>query len=404
MKRNVAFLFAAVLFAAGCSKKETPTEVKASAPPPKIEVTAGLAEVRKVERIVNITGSLAPEETTNVSTEVSGRVERVYVDFGSYVKKGQLLAELQKTEIALNLERGRANLAQAMARIGLTPNQAGVRPESTPAIRQAEAQMLDARFKYESARKLVATGDIAKERFEEIEKAYQARQAAFDGMRDDLRVQLANIEALRADVGILEKRLRDTRIVAPFDGQISERMAAPGQYIKENAPYFTIVKNYPLRLRADIPETAVMAVRPGTEQNFTTDAVPGATFKAVVREINHSLDPRSRSLPAEARLTSNDASLKPGMFVQVQLVAAHAVDAVMVPKEALFQVAGLTKIFTIHDGKAVEHRISPGVELDGLIEAGASSVQPGDLVVTSSLPMLVTGAELAVKNRPAKKG
>ena len=54
MKRNVAFLFAAVLFAAGCSKKETPTEVKASAPPPKIEVTAGLAEVRKVERIVNI--------------------------------------------------------------------------------------------------------------------------------------------------------------------------------------------------------------------------------------------------------------------------------------------------------------------------------------------------------------
>ena len=403
MKRTAYVVAAALLLLAACSKKENPSEVKAAAaPPPKIEVTVARAELRQVERVVNVVGSLAPDETSTVSTEIPGRIDKVYVDFGSYVKKGQLLAELQTTEATLNLERGRANLAQALARVGLDPNQVNARPDSTPAIRQAEAQMLDAKSKYENAKKLVGSGDIAKERFEEIEKQYQARQAALDSIRDDLRMQLATIQALRAEVGLLEKKLRDTRVYAPFDGQVSARNIAPGQYNKENTPFFTIVKNYPLRLRVELPETAVMAVKPGTEVTFTTDALPGATFKAVVREINPSLNAQSRSLTAEARLAANDPRLKPGMFVQVRLIAAHAVDAVMVPQSALLEVAGLTKLFTVRDGKAVEHRITPGTQTDGLVEVSGAPIQPGDTVVTSSLPSLVTGAELAVKNEPAK--
>ena len=403
MKRTAYVVAAALLLLAACSKKEDPSEVKAAAaPPPKIEVTVARAELRQVERVVNVVGSLAPDETSTVSTEIPGRIDKVYVDFGSYVKKGQLLAELQTTEATLNLERGRANLAQALARVGLDPNQVNARPDSTPAIRQAEAQMLDAKSKYENAKKLVGSGDIAKERFEEIEKQYQARQAALDSIRDDLRMQLATIQALRAEVGLLEKKLRDTRVYAPFDGQVSARNIAPGQYNKENTPFFTIVKNYPLRLRVELPETAVMAVKPGTEVTFTTDALPGATFKAVVREINPSLNAQSRSLTAEARLAANDPRLKPGMFVQVRLIAAHAVDAVMVPQSALLEVAGLTKLFTVRDGKAVEHRITPGTQTDGLVEVSGAPIQPGDTVVTSSLPSLVTGAELAVKNEPAK--
>ena len=403
MNRTAYVVSVALVMLAACSKKENPSEVKAaSAPRPKIEVTVAQAELRKVERVINVVGSLAPDETSTVSTEIPGRVDKVYVDFGSFVKKGQLLAELQTTEATLNLERGKANLAQALAKVGLNPNQAGAQPGSTPAIREAEAQLLDARSKYENAKKLVASGDIAKEKFEEYEKAYQARQAALDAIRDDVRVQLASIQALRAEVGILEKRLSDTRVYAPFEGQVSERNVAPGQYIKENTPFFTIVKKYPLRLMVHLPETAVMAVQEGTEVKFTTDALPGVSFKAVIRRINPSLDAQSRSLSAEAPLTFYDARLKPGMFVQVHLVAARAVDAVMVPREALLEVAGLTKLFTVRDGKAVEHRITPGTQIDGLVEIGGAPIQPGDTVVTSSLPSLVTGAELAVKNRPAK--
>ena len=86
--------------------------------------------------------------------------------------------------------------------------------------------------KFENAERLIATGDIAKERYDELEKAFQARQAALDTIKDDLRVQLANVQALKAELGIQEERLRDTRILAPFDGQVSERTVAPGQFFR----------------------------------------------------------------------------------------------------------------------------------------------------------------------------
>jgi RND family efflux transporter MFP subunit len=367
-----------------------------------VNVTA--AEVRKVIRTVDVVGSLAPEETVTVSSEVPGRVVAVHTDFGRTVRKGEVLVELDRTEIALQLERAKAALAQALARVGLDADRAGARPDSTPAIRQAEAQMLDAKSKYENAKRLIETGDIARERFEELEKNYQARQAALDSMRDDLRVQLANIQALRADVGLQEKRLRDTKILAPFDGQVSARTVAPGQYVKDNTPLLTIVKVNPLRLHVDVPEVAVQAMNVGTEVTFTTDAIPGKEFKAVVRQLNPSLDDRARALVAEARLTTSDPRLKPGMFVQVRVIAARNFETVMVPERALLTVAGLTKVFVARDGKAVEYKISPGIRQDGWVEALGAPIAAGDLIVTSGLPSLVSGAELAVAAAAATKG
>ena len=90
-----------------------------------------------------------------------------------------------------------------------------------------------------------------------------------------------------------------------------------------------------------------------------------------MRELNPSLDPKSRTLTAEARLPHEDARLRPGMFVQVQLVAQKGAEAVVVPKEAVYTVAGLTKLFVIRDGRAVEQRINPGQEWDGWMEVPA---------------------------------
>ncbi|MCX6637884.1 MAG: hypothetical protein NT090_22740, partial [Acidobacteria bacterium] len=120
-------------------------------------------------------------------------------------------------------------------------------------------------------------------------------------------------------------------------------------------------------------------------------------FHAVVREMNPSLDARSRSLAAEARLLENDARLKPGMFVQVRLVTARDASVVAVPKEAIYAVAGLTKIFVIRDGKAVEIRLIPGQEVDGWVEAPGGLVRAGELVATSNLAALVNGAPVARK-------
>lgn len=387
---------ALAILAAGCGKPDPAGSAAAANPPEPIVVRVARAESRTLGRSVAVTGSLVPDETVSVSAEVGGRVEAIHYDFGQSVRKGAVIAELDKRELSLQVERSRAALGQALARIGLDPGQVEVTPDSTPQIRQARAQMEEARYKYESAAKLIKTGDISQERFIELEKQFHAKEAAYQASRDELRVALANIAAMRAELRLAEKRLSDATVLAPFDGVVEKRLVAPGQYLNANTPILTLVKTNPLRLHVEIPESAAAEVRIGTPLVFTTEAAPGAEFRAVVRELNPSLESRSRSLTVEARLTQSDPRLRPGVFVAVQLGLAQEMQAVVVPREAVYEIAGLTKVFSVRDGRAVEHRIVPGRDLGGVIEVQDGKVQPGDQVAISRLGMLTDGASVRV--------
>lgn len=390
-ERFLAVVIAAGLVLAGCSREQTKAEAASPKGPEPIEVRTAMAEARSVDRMLAVTSSLQPDETVSISSEVPGRVSAIYVDFGHNVRKGQVVAELDKQELNLAVERSKAALAQALARLGLDSSQESVRPESTPSVRQALAQLEDARSKYDNASRLVKTGDISQERFTEVEKFYQARQAAYDAARDETRTLTASVQALQAEVKLAQKRLGDATIRAPFDAAVKERLVSPGAYLKENTPLMTLVKTDPLRLHVELPETAAGSVRKGTTLTFTTDAAPDSTFTAVVHELNPSLDAKSRTLTAEARLSRPDARLRPGMFVQVQLLAQKGIITTMVPKEALYSVAGLTKLFVIRDGRAVEQRLAAGQESNGWIEVPRETVRPGERVAISALPQLVTG-------------
>ncbi len=397
MNYRVAWLPLAAL-AAGCSRqpKEAAAVAPAKAPDP-IQVQTAKAQARRVSRVIAVTGSLHPDETVTVSFEVAGRVAQIPVDFGHQVRKGQVIAELDKQEFTLQLERSRAALAQALARLGLDPTQENVTPDTTPAIRQAQAQLEDVRFRYESAAKLYKTGDISQERYNELEKMLRARQAAVDAAGDEMRTALATIRGLRAEVGLAQKRLTDTTVRAPFDGAVSARLVAPGQFTKDNTPIVTLVKTHPLRLRLEAPESAAAEVRVGTSLTFTTDSLPNKQFHAVVRELNPGLDARSRLLTAEARLVETDARLRPGMFVQVELVVSRDASVLTVPREALHAVAGLTKIFVVSNGRAAEVRVPPGLVRDGWVEIPSDRVKPGDQVAISNLAMLVDGAPVEAR-------
>lgn len=403
MRAILFTIMAAAAILSGCSNGQKKAEAATAKQPEPVEIRTASVETRKVDRTISVTGSLHPDETVTVSSEVPGRVSSILVDFGQNVRKGQVLAELDRQELNLALDRSKAALAQALARLGLDPSQENIKPDSTPSIRQAVAQMEDAKSKFENASRLVKTGDISQERFTEIQKAYQSREAALDAARDDARTLTANVQALRAEVKLAQKRLSDATLRAPFDSAVKERLVSPGAYLKENTPILTLMKTDPLRLRVDLPESAAGSVRVGTSLTFTTGAAPDNTFHAVVRELNPSLDPQSRTLSVEARLPRNDARLRPGMFVQVQLVVEKGAETIVVPKEAIYTMAGLTKLFVIRDGRAVEQRINPGQEWNGWMEVPRETVQPGERVATSSLNQLVTGTPVRSAAAPPKQ-
>ena len=389
MSSSVPILILVAMLAA-CTKQK-PVEAKSNAPEAPLAIKAAKAESRQVDRMLAATGSLVADESVNLVFEVPGRIAAVHTDFGQLVKKGQVLAELDRTDYALQLDRAKAALTQALARVGLDANQVNAKAESTASMRQAQAQLEDAWSKFESARKLKESGDISEQRFVEAEKAYRARLAAVEATKDELRVQTAGIDAFKTEIKIAEKRLTDTVLRAPFDGAISARPASPGQYVKDNATIVTLVKTWPLRLRVEVPESESAAAKIGTTLMFTTDSISDKEFHAVVRELNPTLDARSRTLVAEARIVENDSRLKPGAFVQVKLVSQRGVPITVVPRSAIHTIAGLTKLFAVRGGKSTEVRFQPGQELGGWVEVPGDAVKAGDAVATSNLGQLYTG-------------
>src|SRR5262245_52757209 len=123
------FLIAlSLLTAAGCSHRTTPEVEASSKAAPPLAVRLARAETRTIERNISVTGSLLPDESVNLSFEIPGTLATVFTDFGRMVRKGDVLAELDQREITLQLERSRAALAQALARVGLSPDQADTSP------------------------------------------------------------------------------------------------------------------------------------------------------------------------------------------------------------------------------------------------------------------------------------
>ncbi|MBM3765187.1 MAG: efflux RND transporter periplasmic adaptor subunit [Acidobacteria bacterium] len=394
---NRLIVLTALLLTA-CAKQENKTaSVNAAAKPAPdpITVKTARAAARTIEKSIAVTGSLLPDETVTVSTEVPGRIATIRADFGQAVRKGDVLIELDRTEYDLQVERARGALNQALARLSLPAYNGRIAPpESTPAVRQATAQLEDAQSKFDSAAKLVKSGDISKDRFTEIEKAFRARQATLDAARDELRTLWMSVTSIEADLKLAEKRRGDTIVRAPFDGVIGEKLISAGQYVKDNVGIVRLVKVHPMRLRVEVPESAANTVRSGTRLSFTTDAAMGAQFEAVVRELNPSLDARNRTLSVEARLSKGDARLKPGMFVQVKLVTEAASKVVAVPRQAIYSVAGLTRVFKISNGAAQAVTFVPGLEQDGWVEVPGGVLNDGDDIATSELAALTNGTKV----------
>ncbi|MCW5962709.1 MAG: efflux RND transporter periplasmic adaptor subunit [Bryobacterales bacterium] len=386
---------AGCLWLIGCAQQQAQTVAEGQT---VLTVQAARAQERTIARSIFVTGSLLPDETVTISSEVAGRVAKVYVDFGQNVRKGQPLIELDTRELELRLARTRGALSQALARLGLEGNTSAANVRTTPSLDQARALLEETRFKFESGKQLVASGDISRERFQELERAIKQQQAGVEAAEYDLRTQLASVQALEAEVKLAEKAVADARQYAPFDGSITERMVSVGQYMKENTPMMTLVKAWPLRLRLEVPENASAAVKEGRAVRFQTDALPDEVFEATVRELNAQLETRSRTLTAEARVTRTDARLRPGMFVRVELVTDPSAPILVVPATSVHTIAGLTKVFVLNGGTATERKVPPPTYREnGWVDVPASALKSGDLVATSELPALYDGLRVNVE-------
>lgn len=309
---------------------------------------------------VTANGTLAAYDQTTVSVKVPGRVRVISVDLGSVVTRGMILAHVDSEDYRLRVQQAEASLAQARARLGLPPDGTNDRvdPEQTATVRQARAVLDEARFARDRAAKLVEQGIIAKAEFESATAAFKVAEGRYQDAYEEIRNRQGVLAQRRSELALARQQLKDTAVVAPIDGIVQEKRTSVGEYLAAGAPVVNIVRMDPLRLRAEIPEREANAVRTGQDVRVTVEGDTNVYLGKIMR-LSPVIAEQNRVLMVEADVRNN-GTLRPGSFAHAEIVTNDAKMAVTVPNNAIVTFAGIEKVITVQNGKAVEKPITTG--------------------------------------------
>lgn len=266
---------------------------------------------------VTATGSVQPTTQVDVSSELSGTLAVVEVDYNDRVEVGQVLARLDDTKFRANAANAEAQLAAAQGR-----------------LLQAEATLREAEAAWESQSELDRRGISSRNSSVTAQAARDRAAAAVDIARADLTLAEANLSIARADVDKAALR-------SPIRGIVLNRTAEAGQIVASslNAPVlFTLAEDLSrMELRVDVDEADIGRVTAGQTAEFTVDAYPGRSFPARITQVRYAPETLDAVVTYKAILgfENPDGLLRPGMTATATITVAEAADALLVPNAAL---------------------------------------------------------------------
>jgi len=266
---------------------------------------------------VDATGTVEPTNLVEISSELSGTLDEVNVDFNDTVEVGTVLATLDTTQLEAQLAVSKAQLDAAEARIAMV-----------------QAGLDDATQKFEAARSLEARGITPRQAFFTQEAAYNRARAELESALADKALSEANLDLQQA---ILDKAC----ICSPIHGIVLDRAADPGQIVASSlsAPIlFTVAEDLSqMELQVDIDEADIGRIAVDNEGTFTVDAYNERRFPATVTEVRFAPQTVEGVVTYKAILTVDNSELllRPGMTATAEIAVAEVDDALIVPNAAL---------------------------------------------------------------------
>jgi RND family efflux transporter MFP subunit len=334
---------------------------------------------KAVEQVVKLPGEFEAYERVDLHARVQGYVDRVLVDRGSVVKKGDLLAELSAPEM-------KTRIAEAESRVQTAESQRA----------EAEARLAAAQATHERLKTASATpGAIAGNELIQAGKIVDAARASVSASESSVKAARSSVQALRD----LEAYLK---ITAPFAGVITDRTAHPGALAGPNtAPLLKLENTQRLRLLVAVPEPHVASIVRGTHVTFTVPAYPGQTFAGNVARIPRVLDPKTRTMPVELDVANAGLRLAPGMYPEVNWPVRRGARTLLVPPTAVATTTERAFVIRVTAGKAEWVDVKKGATAGDLVEV-MGPLSAGDIVVKRATDEIRNGAPIATAPSPAK--
>jgi membrane fusion protein (multidrug efflux system) len=225
-----------------------------------------------------------------------------------------------------------------------------------------------------------------------------ASQQQLDQAETDHKLAQSRLAAAEAELGVLERALRDATVTAPFAGFVAKREVSRGEYVQPGQTLFELVALDPIEVEFRIPEVDLARVANDQIVAVRLTPFPDETFEAVVTFVAPTIDPETRTFRVKAELENPEGRLRPGLFARIDLGVANRAGVAMIPEDAVLQRADGNVVFRVGDDNRVERMvIETGEHRDGQVEV-VRGPRPGDYVVSRGQAWLTDGQLVSPRN------
>lgn len=343
MIRNIIFTLLAIALLMGCSSKKKDMQKQESAE--AIPVKVMKLEKRKIAKTLDYTATLQADEQVYYAPAATGRIGKIYVEVGDRIKKGQLLVEMDPTN-----------------------------------LRQAEVQLKNLETEYNRAVKLNETGSISKQAYDVAVTNYEVAKSNFDFLNEN------------------------TKMLAPFDGIVTGKYFENGELYTGVATggaakpsIIAIEKINPLKAYVNLSEQYFLSVKKGTKVELKSNIFPDRTFEGTVSIVYPTIDPSSRTFTVEVKIPNKDEALRPGMYGTINFFIGQT-ETVVAPALAVLKLQGANNryVFLNKDGKAKRVEVTLGRRFEDQVEVISDEIREGDELVVVGQGRLVDGSLLSI--------
>lgn len=342
---------------------------------PQVRIAA--VEPSDETELVKLPATTSAFASANIFARASGYIDKREVDIGDRVKAGQLLAEIIAPELDHQIAQAEATLAQLKS-----------------ALQQAEANRELAKVTWDRDRPLVDKGWVTAQQGTIDQQTLKAQEAA-------VQVAQANVTAEEAQVQVLHQQKIYQRVVAPFDGVITQRNVDVGSLVQADATsgtfMFTLMQGNVIRTQVFVPQDEALGIKPGIAAEVHVPEIPDRTFPGQVTRIADAIQPGSRTLLTEIDIANPDGALTPGIYCTIELHVPRKTPSFKVSADAVIFNQGGLQVAVVENGVVHLRKIGVARDLgrEVLVDSG---VKQGDQVILNPAVDLADGAK--VRTRP----
>lgn len=384
------------LFLAGCGP-ESP-QPSQEQEPQRVKIV--IASVRTWPQEIRVQGSLRADEHSLVGAKVAGRVKNLFVDIGSLVQPQEKLMELEMEDIDLRVQEAEAQLAQACAKLGLTPEEDENRldSEKVPSVKQEKALLEEAKSKFSRTDSLKALHAVSRDELDVLQAALAVAQARYESAKNTVREERAQVRLKKAQLGLARQVQKDAFVRAPFKGVVEERHVSLGAFVQVGQSVVTVVRIDPVRFHAGVPEREAVRLKEQQEVRIQVEGQPQKFVQPLTR-ISPVLNTANRALDIEVDVPNPKGRLRAGLFAEAIIVVDPQAQTLALPANAVSDFAGVEKVWVIRNGHAEPRTVRTGrrdgdrwIEILEGLEAGESvaldarKIRPGPVVMDTPDP------------------